>query len=61
MCDHGMTREEVAESLGISPGLVRRIELRALRKCLKWCEEHGLELSDLLIEDNDNEHTQFRS
>jgi hypothetical protein len=56
-----MTREEVAEALGLSVGCVRRTERRALKKCRRWCDDHGLELADLISTDDTDHTTTLRS
>ncbi len=48
----GLTQAEVAASLGVSQQTVAETEQRALRKCREWCRLHGLELSDLLPDEN---------
>lgn len=44
----GATLSEIAEQLGMTVEGVRQIEIRALRKCRKWCERKGLHLVDVL-------------
>lgn len=44
----GVTYEEIGEQLGVSHTRVQQIEKRAIRKCRRWCAEHGYEPGDLL-------------
>ena len=42
------TLEEIASELGVTHQRVQQIERRALKKCRRWCAQHGLRLTDLL-------------
>ena len=42
------TFAEIAAELKVSHQAVQQIERRALRKCRRWCAQHGLRLTDLL-------------
>ena len=46
--EDGLTLEEVAAELGVSPERARQIEMRALRKCRQWCQRHGWQFEDLV-------------
>lgn len=45
-----MTYQEIADVLGISPQMVRRIEQRALQKAREILERRGFTLEDYLDE-----------
>ena len=44
-----MTREQVAEAMGLSVQRIQQIETEALEKCKRRLEEQGYTLDDLVI------------
>ena len=45
---HGMTLDEIARIEGVTKERIRQIEYSALRKCARWCNQHGYRLGDLI-------------
>ena len=45
---HEMTFAEIAAVLNCSQQAVQQTQRNALKKCRRWCAEHGLQLADLL-------------
>ncbi|WP_093446458.1 sigma factor-like helix-turn-helix DNA-binding protein [Thiomicrospira sp. ALE5] len=46
------TCKEIGAQLGISPDRVRQIQNEAILKCKIYCQQRGLELSDILAVKN---------
>jgi hypothetical protein len=57
---NGMTTYDIADKLGITPQGVRLIIHSSLKKMRRYCVQHGIELSSLLIEDKDADDQPFK-